>query len=75
MGLDTVCVRADGKGHYSLSLTQQTVVFRFRYGALSPAASDTINIVPPQRYTLSCALTDRLILSDQPVACQPVPGR
>jgi hypothetical protein len=75
MGIDTICVRADRAGHYSFSLTEQTVVLRFRYGALPPAASDTIQIVPPQPYTLNCALSDRLILSDKPVPCQPVPGR
>jgi hypothetical protein len=74
-GLDTVCVRADGRGRYSMRLSEQSVVFRFRYGALPPAASDTIRILPPQRYSVSCAITDRLLLSDRPVPCQPVPGR
>jgi len=74
-GLDTLCVRADGQGHYSMRLTEQTVVFRFRYGALPPAASDTVRILPPQRYTVSCAISNRLVLSDQPVPCQPAPNR
>jgi hypothetical protein len=75
LGLDTLCVRADGRGHYSMRLTEQTAVFRFRYGALAPAASDTVRIVPPQGYTINCALSNRMVLSDQPVACQPVQGR
>jgi hypothetical protein len=74
-GLDTTCVRTDSRGRYSLSLTEQTVVFRFRYGALQPAASDTIRVLPPQRYTVNCSITNRMIVSDQPVPCQPVPGR
>jgi hypothetical protein len=74
-GLDTICVRADGRGAYSMRLSEQTVVFRFRYGALPPAASDTIRLVPPQRYTVSCAISNRLVLSDRPVPCQPVRGR
>jgi hypothetical protein len=75
LGWDTTCVRADAKGHYSFSLTEQTIVLRFRFGALTPAASDSIRISPPSPYTVNCALSNRLVLSDRPVACQPVPGR
>jgi hypothetical protein len=75
LGLDTVCVRADTRGHYSLSLTKQAVVFRFRFGSLQPAVSDTIHLDPPSPYAVNCALTDQLVLSDRPVPCQPVPGK
>jgi hypothetical protein len=73
LGLDTTCVRADSKGRYSLSLPEQTLVLRFRFGALTAAGSDTIRLTPPQAYTVNCALSNRLVLSDNPVPCQPVP--
>lgn len=75
LGRDTTCVRADGKGRYALKLTAQTVVLRFRYGSLPPAESDSIHLRPPQGYTVNCALTNRLVLSDRAVACQPVAAR
>lgn len=74
MGLDTACVRADQRGHYQVHLTEQTVVFRFRYGALAVAVSDSLVVLPPARYTVNCALTSRMVLSDHPIPCQPVPG-
>jgi hypothetical protein len=75
LGLDTLCVRADHEGHYSVRLTEQTLVLRFRYGALTPAASDSLRITPPATFTVSCALSGRLVVSDRPVPCRPVPGR
>jgi hypothetical protein len=75
LGLDTICVRADGKGRYSLSLPEQTIVLRFRFGALTPAASDSIRLLPPAPVTVNCALSSRLVLSERPVPCQPVPGQ
>jgi hypothetical protein len=73
-GLDTICVRADRHGKYSLRLTEQTVWLRFRWGSLPMAMSDTLRVTPPQKYTVSCGLTDRLVLSERPLPCQPVTG-
>jgi len=74
-GQDTICVRADSKGRYSLYLTAQTVWLRFRWGTLPLAVTDTIQVVPPQKYTVSCALSGRLVLAEHPQPCQPVTGR
>jgi hypothetical protein len=74
-GLDTTCIRADANGRYSISLPEQSVWIRFRYGAAAPAASDTIHLRPPTRYTVNCAITSRLVLTDHPLPCQPVTGR
>lgn len=75
LGTDTVCIRADRAGHYSMRLTEQQVVFRFRYGPLGPAVSEPMHLVAPGRYTVNCALSNRMLVSDQPVPCQPVAGR
>jgi hypothetical protein len=74
-GKDTVCVRADRNGRYTLRLTAQTVWLRFRWGRLPMAMTDTLQLVPPQKYTVSCALSNLLVLSDRPQPCQPVTGR
>jgi hypothetical protein len=74
-GVDTTCVRTDAKGYYELTTTAQTAVLRFRYGSLTPAASDPVTVVPPARYTVSCALSNRMVLADRPVPCQPIPAR
>lgn len=74
-GIDTICVRADREGHYRMRLAEQTVVMRFRFGSLPLAASDSTRIVAGGRLTVSCALVNRMVLSDHPLPCQPVPGR
>jgi len=74
-GLDTSCVRADARGHYRLRRTQQTLVLRFRAGQLPPAISDTLRLTPPEQYTVDCAISGRLVISDRPLPCQPAPTR
>ena len=74
-GLDTTCVRADATGHYQLRRTEQTLVLRFRAGQLIPAVSDTIRLAPPESYTVDCAISTRLVISDRPIPCQPAPAR
>jgi hypothetical protein len=74
-GIDTTCVRADQRGRYRLRLTAQTIALRFRAGNLTPATSDTLRLVPPERYTLDCAISGRLVISDRPVPCQRPPAR
>jgi len=74
-GLDTTCVRADDKGHYRLRRSEQTVVLRFRAGQLQPALSDTLHVVPPEQYTVDCAISNRFVISDRPLTCQPAPAR
>jgi hypothetical protein len=74
-GLDTTCVRADAKGHYRLRRAAQTVALRFRAGQLHPAISDSLQLVPPGRYRVDCAISGRLVISDRPQLCQPPPAR
>lgn len=74
-GRDTVCVRADRKGRYALRLRAQSSWLRFRWGSLPMAMTDTIEIVPPQKYTVSCALRNVMVLSERPQPCQPVTAR
>jgi hypothetical protein len=69
-GMDTVCVRADARGHYRLRLTEQTVVLRFRAGRLPPAASDSLRVTPPNRVQVDCGIAGRLVITDRPVPCQ-----
>jgi hypothetical protein len=74
-GLDTTCVRADGKGRYRMRRTEQTVSLRFRAGQLPPAASDSVRMVPPGHYRVDCAISGRLVISDRPQPCQAAPTR
>jgi hypothetical protein len=74
-GRDTVCVRADSKGRYRLRLTAQTTWLRFRWGTLPIAVSDTLEVAPPENYTVSCALSNVFVLSARLQPCQPVAGR
>lgn len=74
-GADTTCVRADGDGYYRIRLVAQTLVLRFRFGQLPPAVSDTVRVEPPLGLTVSCALSNRLVLSDEPLPCLRVIGR
>jgi hypothetical protein len=74
-GQDTVCVRADRHGRYRLRLKAQTVWLRFRWGSWPMAMSDTLALEPPQSYTVSCALSNLLVLSERPQPCQPVVDR
>jgi hypothetical protein len=74
-GMDTTCVRANEQGHYQVRLPEQTISLRFRSGQLTPAASDTLRVTPPGRYQVDCGISGRLVISDRPLRCQPLPGR
>lgn len=74
-GLDTTCVRADARGSYRMHRVAQTVSLRFRAGQLHPAISDSLQLVPPGRYRIDCAISGRMIISDRPQPCQPAPAR
>lgn len=70
-GADTVCVRADRDGHYKLRLTEQAFWIRFRFGNQHPHQSASLRITVGQTLEVNCALVDRVILNDDPVACLP----
>jgi hypothetical protein len=73
-GLDTTCIRADDAGHYRMRRTEQTLALRFRAGQMT-AITDTLRIVPPGRYQIDCAISGRLVISEQPPPCLPGPAR
>ncbi|MDH3497283.1 MAG: hypothetical protein OER21_10990 [Gemmatimonadota bacterium] len=74
-GSDTTCVRADAAGYYRIRLVAQTIVLRFRFGQLPPAVSDTVRVEPPLGQSVSCAISNRLVLADDPLPCLRVIGR
>jgi hypothetical protein len=74
-GIDTTCVRANEAGHYRIRLAAQTIVLRFRAGTLTPAASDSLRVVPPGRYRVDCAVSGRFVISDRPLPCQRAPDQ
>jgi hypothetical protein len=74
-GADTVCIRADKKGHYRIRVTEQTVVLRFRAGQLPLAASDPLHVTAPGRFQVDCGISGRLVIADRPLPCQPPAGR
>lgn len=74
-GMDTTCVRADRGGDYRVRVTEQTIVLRFRSGQLPPAGSDSLRVIPGSRSRVDCGLSQRLVISDRPLPCQPRPAR
>jgi hypothetical protein len=74
-GMDTTCVRADSRGQYRVRLPEQIIVLRFRAGQLPPAGSDTLHVTLASRITVDCGISERLVITDRLLPCQPRPGR
>ena len=78
-GADTLCVQANSKGHYwmstygSIVLEDSTVTLRFRIGGLQPAYSNQTSLSTDEKRVVSCAISNRVTLSNQPRACLPIP--
>ena len=78
-GTDTLCVRADNKGHYwmstygSMVMDDSTVVLRFRIQGGQPAYSTQVGMTDDEKREVSCAISNRVTLSNQPRACLPIP--
>ena len=78
-GTDTLCVRADSKGHYwmstygSMVMDDSTVVLRFRIDGVQPAYSTQVGMTDDETRVVSCAISNRVTLSSQPRACLPIP--
>ena len=78
-GTDTVCVRADTKGHYwmstyaSIIMDDSTVVLRFRIEGAQPAYSTQTGMTGKETRVVNCAISNRVTLSSQPRDCLPIP--
>ena len=78
-GADTLCVRADSRGHYwmstygSMVLEDSTVTLRFRIAGLQPAYSILTSLTGDEKRVVNCAISNRVTLSNEPRACLPIP--
>ena len=78
-GTDTLCVRADSKGHYwmstygSMVMDDSTVVLRFRIDGVQPAYSTQVGMADDEKRMVNCAISNRVTLSNQPRTCLPIP--
>ena len=77
-GADTLCLPSDAKGHYWAQFREQTlrddgsVTVRFRAPGLPAAVAELRDLVPGQKTTVDCAITDRVTLAGGPLACRPI---
>ena len=78
-GTDTLCVRADDKGHYwmstygSMVMDDSTVVLRFRIDGVQPAYSTQVGMTDDEKRMVNCAISNRMTLSNQRRTCLPIP--
>lgn len=77
-GADTVCLKADSKGHYWTQIREQTllehgaVTVRFRAPGLPLAVAELRDLTPGQKSTADCAISDRVTLAGGPLPCRPI---
>ena len=72
-GADTSCLRATEDGAYQFKVFEQIVSVRFRSSGFSTAMVDTVRLVTDSLVVVDCALTSRVVVSNRPVRCLPIP--
>ncbi len=72
-GADTLCLRSTEDGGYKFQVFEQIVSMRFRGSGFSTAMIERVQLVTDSIVVVDCALTSRLVVSDRPIACLPIP--
>ena len=78
-GADTLCVRANERGHYWLQVRAQILLeggemtLRFRVPGMHPSAARLSEVEADSKTTVSCSISNRASFSMEPRACLPPP--